>query len=176
MAKKLWIIFLCALLLISFSFACGKSKTEKKSKKNEKVSSKAGSTFMEKNAEEYHDIKAVVDMLVYAPEYLPSGLKIQRVIKIKSSNANPAYYEIDYSKGLTISGSSNKDYKTDAEFIGEFDLAGRHMAEHSYQSNPKSYQLLWRSDNGTYIVSINSSEGITRDEAKKIAESMKLVP
>ncbi len=115
-------------------------------------------------------------MPVYAPDYLPEGLEIQRVIKIEASSANPAYYEVDYSKGLTISGSSNPDFNTDADFVGEFDLGDRHIAEYSHQNNPKSYQLLWRANKATFVVSINSTEGITKEEGKKIAESMKLIP
>ena len=175
MSKKPWIIILSVLLLLSLSFACGKSKTEKKDKKKAKAATTAETAFMKKNAREYEDIKAAVDMTVYEPGYLPSGLEIQRSIKIKSSSANPAYYEVDYSKGLTISGSSKADYKTDAEFIGEFDIAGRHVSEYSYKNNSKSYQLLWRANGSTYIISLNTSEGITKDEAKKIFESMKSV-
>lgn len=175
MSKKPWVLILCALLLLSLSFACGKSKTEKKGAQKAKAANTAETAFMKKNAREYEDIKAIVDMMVYEPGYLPSGLEIQRSIKIKSSSANPAYYEVDYSKGLTISGSSKADYKTDAEFIGEFDIAGRHVLEYSDQNNPKSYQLLWRANGSTYIISLNTSEGITKDDAKKIFESMESV-
>ncbi len=176
MGKKLLALLLCGFLLSALAWGCGKQNKEKETKKEKKVSGAADSAFMKKNAEEYEKIKEVVDMPVYAPEYLPSGIKIQRAIKIKSANSNPAYYEVDYTKGLTISGSSNPEYRTDGEFIGEFALAGRHMSEFSRRDNENSYQLLWRGDGATYIVSIDSSDGMTKDEAKKIAESMKLLP
>lgn len=177
MAKKFWLVVFCVLLLSSLSFGCGKkSKTEKKTKEKAKISAAADQAFMQKNAAEYQSIKATIGMVVYEPDYLPAGLEIQRATKIKEASGNPAYYEVDYSKGLTISGSSNPDYKTDADFVGEFDLGGKHLEEHSHKNNPKSYQLLWHTSMGTYIISVISTEGLTRDEVKKIAESMKVVP
>lgn len=175
-AKKIWIIVLCALVFSALSFGCGgKAENEKKSKETTKTSA-AEESFMQKNAGKYQNIKATIGMPVYMPEYLPAGIEIQRVLKVKAASGNPAYYEVDYSKGLTISGTSNPDFKTDADFIGEFDLGGKHMEEHSHQNDPKSYELLWRSNKATFKLSLNASEGLTRDEAKKIAESMKLVP
>ena len=176
MRQKILALFLCGLLLTSFSLACGKKKEAKKTKKETKVANAADSGFMKKNADEYQKVKEVVDMPVYAPDYLPAGIEIQRSIKIKSANMNPAYYEVDYSKGLTVSGSSNPKYRTDGEFLGEFTLAGRHMSEFSRQDNKDSYQLLWRTEDSTYIVSINTADGLTKDDAKKIVESMKKVP
>jgi len=174
-AKKIWVLFLC-VFLVSLSFGCGK-KTESDEKKEEKKDSAAAKqTFMQKNAAEYTSIKSITGMPVYVPEYLPAGIEIERVLKVKETSANPAYYEVDYTKGLTISGSSNPAYKTDAEFIGEFDTAGRHYEEHSYQNNKNSYQVLWHTSKGTYIISANTGEGITKEDVRKIAESTKLSP
>jgi len=174
-AKKFWVLFLC-VFLVSISFGCGKKAETDKKKEEKKNSEGAEQTFMQKNAAEYAGIKATTGMSVYVPEYLPAGIEIERVLKVRETSANPAYYEVDYTKGLTISGSSNPAYKTDAEFTGEFDAAGRHYEEHSYQSNEKSYQVLWHTSKGTYIVSVNTSEGITKEDVRKIAESVKPAP
>jgi hypothetical protein len=168
-------LFFCILLLSSLSFACAKKEAEEKAKKPKEVSA-AEQAFMQKNEEEYKNIKATTGMPVYVPDYLPSGLEIQRVTKIKATSVNPAYYEVDYSKGLAIYGSSNPDFNTDADFTGEFDLGGKHFEEHSYKNNPKLYQLLWHTGNATFMISVNLAEGISKDEVKKIAGSLRPVP
>ncbi len=175
MPKKIYLLFICMLILSSLTFACNRGgKTEKKTKKAS--TGAAEQSFMDENKKEYDNIKNTIGISVYMPEFLPSGLKIDRVTKIKETTQNPAFYEVDYSKGLAVYGTSNPDFTTDADFTGEFDLDGKHFEEHSYKNDPKSYQLLLRTSSATFMVSANLKDGLTKDDVKKVASSLKPVP
>ena len=193
MPKKIYMLFICVLILSSLTFACNRrgGKTEKKTATS--ATSALKKDFVKENDEEYGNIKDTIAMPVYMPDldlladmyepYLPALKRIDRddkiidrVTKIKETSINPAYYEVDYPKGLSVYGSSNPDFDTDADFTGEFDLGGKHFEEHSYRNNPESYQLLWRTSNATFMVSANLKDGLTKDDVKKIAGSLKPVP